>query len=226
LSGIGQLADIPGSFGGQSHGQQKHTARSPEMSKVIANMSMSLDGYIADPADGIDEVFAWMGAGDVETPTAVEWATFKTSAASAKYMRDAMASVGALITGRHLFDVANGWGGTHPVGVPVVVVTHQPPTDWPHTETFTFVDNVEKAVQVARDLAGDKDVVVASAKIAQQCLNAGLLDAIHVDQVPVLLGEGIRWFEDLSTAPVKLGTPTVIEGDGVTHLAYPVLPKP
>jgi dihydrofolate reductase len=196
------------------------------MSKVIANMSMSLDGYIADPADGVDEVFAWMGAGDVETPTAVEWATFKTSAASAEYMRDAMASVGALITGRRLFDVANGWGGTHPVGVPVVVVTHQPPTDWPHTETFTFVDNVEKAVQVARDLAGDKDVVVASAKIAQQCLNAGLLDAIHVDQVPVLLGEGIRWFEDLSTAPVKLATPTVIEGDGVTHLAYPVLPKP
>jgi dihydrofolate reductase len=195
------------------------------MTKVIANMSMSLDGFIADPADGIDELFGWMGSGDVETQTAVEWATFKTSAASASYMRDSMASVGALVTGRHLFDITHGWGGTHPVGAPVVVVTHEPPADWPHTATFTFVDDVAKAVQAARELAGDKNVVVASAKIAQQCLNAGLLDAIHVDQVPVLLGEGVRWFENLSTAPVRLGTPTVIEGNGVTHLAYEVLPR-
>jgi dihydrofolate reductase len=189
------------------------------MSKVIANMSMSLDGYVADTADGIDQLFTWMGSGDVETPTAVEWATFRTSAASAEYMRDSMASIGALITGRHLFDITQGWGGTHPVGVPVVVVTHEPPADWPH-ENFTFVDSVEKAVQVARELAGEKNVVVASAKIAQQCLAAGLLDTIAVDQVPVLLGEGVRWFENVS--PVRLNTPTVVEGDGVTHLTYEV----
>jgi dihydrofolate reductase len=194
------------------------------MTKVIANMSMSLDGYIADTADGIDQLFGWMGSGDVETPTAVEWATFKTSAASAEYMRDSMASIGALITGRHLFDITQGWGGTHPVGVPVVVITHEPPADWPH-ENFTFVDSVEKAVQVARDLAGDKNVVIASAKIAQQCLEAGLLDTVAVDQVPVLLGAGIRWFENLSTAPVRLSTPTVVEGDGVTHLSYEVTRK-
>jgi dihydrofolate reductase len=191
------------------------------MSKIIANMSMSLDGFIADPADGIDQLFGWMGSGDVETPTAVEWATFKTSAASAEYMRDAMAGIGALIAGRHLFDITHGWGGTHPLGVPVVVVTHEPPADWPH-DNFTFVSSVEKAVQVARDLAGDKDVVVASTKIAQQCLNAGLLDVVAVDQVPVLLGEGVRWFDDLATAPVRLSTPTVVEGDGVTHLTYTV----
>lgn len=194
------------------------------MSKVIANMSMSLDGYIADPADGIDQLFGWMGSGDVETPTAVEWATFRTSAESAEYMRSSMAGVGALITGRHLFDITHGWGGTHPLGVPVVVVTHQPPADWPH-ENFTFVDSVEKAVQVAGDIAGDRNVVVASAKIAQQSLALGLLDAIHVDQVPVLLGEGVRWFENLATAPVHLSTPTVVQGDGVTHLAYDVLPR-
>lgn len=191
------------------------------MTKVIANMSMSLDGYIADTADGIDQLFGWMGSGDVETPTAVEWATFKTSAASAEYMRESMASIGALIAGRHLFDITQGWGGTHPVGAPVVVVTHAAPQDWPH-DNFTFVDSVEKAVEVARELAGDKDVVVASAKIAQQCLNAGLLDVIAVDQVPVLLGEGVRWFDNLSTAPVRLSTPVVVEGDGVTHLRYDV----
>ncbi|MDQ0380352.1 dihydrofolate reductase family protein [Amycolatopsis thermophila] len=192
------------------------------MSKVIANMSMSLDGFIADPGDGIDQLFGWMGNGEVEVPTAVEWATFRMSPASAEYMRSAMAGVGALIAGRHLFDITQGWGGRHPLGVPVVVVTHEPPADWPHTETFTFVSGVEEAVRVASDLAGDKDVVVASAKIAQQVLDAGLLDAINVDQVPVLLGEGVRWFENLGKAPVHLSDPTVIEGNGVTHLAYEV----
>jgi dihydrofolate reductase len=195
------------------------------MSKVIANMSMSLDGYIADTADGIDLLFGWMGNGEVEVPTAVEWATFRLSPASARYMREAVAGAGALITGRHLFDITQGWGGTHPIGSPVVVVTHEPPADWPHNETFTFVDSVEKAVQVARDLAGEKNVVVASAKIAQQCLDAGLLDGINVDLVPVLLGEGVRWFENLAKAPVQLGNPTVIEGNGVTHLAYEVTRK-
>jgi dihydrofolate reductase len=195
------------------------------MTKVIANMSMSLDGYIADTADGIDQLFGWMGNGEVEVPTAVEWATFRMSPASAEYMRAAVAGAGALITGRHLFDITQGWGGTHPIGAPVVVVTHEPPADWPHTETFTFVDDVEKAVRVARGLAGDKNVVVASAKIAQQCLDAGLLDGINVDLVPVLLGEGVRWFENLAKSPVQLGDPTVIEGNRVTHLAYEVVRK-
>jgi dihydrofolate reductase len=190
------------------------------MSKVIANMSMSLDGFIADPADGIDRLFGWMGNGEVEVPTAVEWATFRMSPASAAYMRESMAGVGALVAGRHLYDITQGWGGTHPLGVPVVVVTHEPPADGP--ESFAFAGSVETAVGLARETAGDKNVVVASAKIAQQCLDAGLLDAIHVDLVPVLLGTGVRWFENLTTAPVSLGDPVVIEGNGVTHLAYEV----
>ncbi|KAA2255453.1 deaminase [Solihabitans fulvus] len=192
------------------------------MGKVIANMSMSLDGFIADPADGIDHLFGWMGNGDVEVPTAVDWATFRMSPASAEYMRAALSSVGALIAGRHLFDITHGWGGTHPVGVPIFVVTHKEPADWPHTDTFTFVDGVEKAVALAKEAAGEKNVVVASAKIAQQCLEAGLLDAIHVDLVPVVLGDGVRWFENLR-GTTRLGNPTVVEGNGVTHLAYPVV---
>lgn len=192
------------------------------MSKVVANMSMSLDGFIADEADGIDQLFGWMGNGDVEVPTAVDWATFRMSPASAAYMREAMAGVGALVAGRHLFDITQGWGGTHPLGVPIVVVTHEPPADWPHTETFTFAGSVEAAISIAREAAGDKDVVVASSKITQQCLDAGLLDTINVDLVPVLLGTGVRWFENLAKAPVPLGDPVVIEGNGVTHLAYAV----
>jgi dihydrofolate reductase len=192
------------------------------MSKVIANMSMSLDGFIADPADGIDQLFGWMGSGDVEVPTAVDWATFKVAPASAEYMRESMSGIGALITGRHLFDITQGWGGTHPLGVPIVVVTHEPPADWPHPEVFTFVNSVAEAVDVAKQRAGDRNVVVASAKIAQQCLDAGLLDQIAVDLVPVLLGAGVRWFDNLGKSPVRLSDPAIVQGRGVTHLAYTV----
>jgi dihydrofolate reductase len=79
------------------------------MADVIANMSMSLDGFVADPEDRIDHLFEWFGNGDVEVPTAVDWATFKTSEASAKMLRAAMENVGALITGRRLFNLTQGW---------------------------------------------------------------------------------------------------------------------
>ena len=193
------------------------------MADVIANMSMSLDGFVADPADGVDHVFRWFGNGEVATPTAVEWATFMTSEASAKVLRDALAGVGALIAGRRLFDLTKGWGGTHPMGVPVFVVTHEEPADWPHPDApFTFVtDGIESAVAQAKAAAGDKIVAVASPTIAQQCLNAGLLDGIQVDLVPVLLGSGIRFFDNLD-ATIELTGPGVVEGSGVTHLSYRV----
>ncbi|MCP2335030.1 dihydrofolate reductase family protein [Actinomadura rupiterrae] len=191
------------------------------MGKVIANMSMSLDGFIADTADGIDNLFGWMGNGEVEVPTAVEWATFRMSPASAAYMKNALENAGALIAGRHLYDITSGWGGKHPLGVPVFVVTHRLDAEAP-SDAFTFVGDVAEAVAKAKEAAGDRNVVVASAKIAQQCLDAGLLDAINVDLVPVLLGSGVRWFENLAKSPVKLGDPVVIEGNGVTHLAYEV----
>jgi dihydrofolate reductase len=66
------------------------------------------------------------------------------------------------------------------------------------------------------------DVAVGGADIAQQCLNAGLLDEVRVNLVPVLLGEGIRFFDNLADTPVPLGEPRMIEGDGVIHLYYPV----
>jgi dihydrofolate reductase len=71
--------------------------------------------------------------------------------------------------------------------------------------------------------AGDKDVAVSSANIMQQCLKAGLLDEIHIDLVPILLGEWIRLFEHLGNAPVELESTRVIEDLGVTHLGYRVV---
>jgi dihydrofolate reductase len=194
------------------------------MATVIADMSMSLDGFVADPFDGVEHLFGWYSTGDVTVPTADSRWTFHTTEASARHLRDALANVGALICGRRLFDVAKGWGGHHPMGVPVFVVTHNVPEGWPRDDApFTFVtEGIESAVAQAKVVAGDKRVAVASANIAQQCLNAGLLDGISVNLVPVLLGKGIRFFDNLSGTPVELEGPRVIEGTGVTHLYYRV----
>jgi dihydrofolate reductase len=197
------------------------------MATVVADMSMSLDGFIADPFDGVEHLFGWFNNGDVTVPTADPGLTFHTSTASAAYLRETLANVGALICGRRLFDVANGWGGRHPVGTPVFVVTHSIPEGWPRPDApFTFVtEGVERAVEQAKAVAGARAVAVASANIAQQCLNAGLLDAISVNLVPVLLGQGIRLFDHLRDTPLKLQDPQVIAGSGVTHLYYRVKPR-
>jgi dihydrofolate reductase len=93
------------------------------MSTVMAEMSTSLDGYVADLNDGVDPLHAWYGNGDVETPSGTPGFTFRTSSGSAQVLRDALTSIGALITGRRNFDIAGGWGGQHPLGVPVVVAS-------------------------------------------------------------------------------------------------------
>jgi dihydrofolate reductase len=192
------------------------------MATVVADMSMSLDGFVADPSHGIDQLFGWFFSGDVEVPTADPRWKFMTSEASAAHLREQLANVGALVTGRRNFDLAQGWGGNHPVGVPVFIVTHEPPAGWDEAP-FTFVtDGVESAVKQASEVAGDKMVAVATPSITQQCLNAGLLDGISVNVVPVLLGDGVRFFERLENAPVQLEDPRVIEGTHVTHLFYRV----
>jgi dihydrofolate reductase len=193
------------------------------MGKVLAEMSMSLDGYVADPGDGVNELHAWYGSGDVQAPAGDSGYMFRTSEGSAEVLRDALANSGALITGRRNFDIAAGWGGAHPLGVPVVVVSHSIPDGWPRDGApFTFVGSVEKAVSEAQDLAGEKTVVIASPSIAQQCLNAGLLDEIAVSLTPILLGKGIPYFANLERAPILLDGPRVIEGSGVTHLIFAV----
>lgn len=187
-------------------------------------MSMSLDGFIADPHDDVGPLFDWYTGGKLTTPSADPRWTFHTSEASARYLRAALASLGALVCGRRLFDHTGGWGGAHPAGVPVFVVTHSVPDGWPRADApFTFVtDGVASAVTQARTVAGNKVVSVASASIVQQCLDAGLLDEIAVDRVPVLLGAGIRFFDHLRYAPVLLEDPMVVEGTRVTHLSYRV----
>jgi dihydrofolate reductase len=196
------------------------------MTKVVAIMSMSLDGYVADASDGVAEVFDWYFSGDVEVPTAsgTSGMTFRVSEPSADHLRGLTAEVGAMLTGRRTFDRADGWGGRHPWDIPAFVVTHEVPDGWPRPgSTVEFVTNgIESAVARAKSAAGPRSVGVHGAQTIQQCLNAGLLDEIHIDLASVLLGAGVQLFDHLENTPLVLGNPTVVPGVGVTHLRYPV----
>ena len=196
------------------------------MAQVVALLSMSLDGFVADANDGVAEVFDWYFSGDVEVPTASgnSGMTFRVSAPSADHLRGLVAGVGAMLTGRRTFEVAEGWGGQHPWDIPAFVVTHEVPDGWPRPgSTVQFVtDGIESAVARAKSAAGAKSVAVHGAQTIQQCLNGGLLDEIQIDQAAVLLGAGVRLFDHLANTPVVLGDPTVVAGVGVTHLRYPV----
>jgi len=197
------------------------------MGKVISSASMSLDGFIANFDNTIGNLFDWFESGDVEVGTTVEGFVFHLTPQSAEYWRAWTANLGVLVVGREVFDVTDGWQGNHPLGTPVVVLTHEPPTDWsyPGSETFHFVtDGIEAAVALAQQIAGEKDVGVAAGTIARQCLEAGLLDEVAIDLVPVVMGKGRPYFGELSgdrQYPLEDPT-TIIRGERVTHLVFPV----
>jgi dihydrofolate reductase len=197
------------------------------MGQVIANASMSLDGFIAKDDNTIGRLFDWLQNGDVALPTVDDRITLHVSPASADYWRTWVDGLGALVCGRTLFDFTGGWGGMHTLGVPVVVVTHDVPTEWveAHPDApFHFVTSgVEAAVAKAQELAGDRTVAVTAGTIARQCLEAGLLDAVAVDLVPVVMGRGRPFFGEMETDDAPLGDPIeCIQGDRVTHLRFPV----
>jgi dihydrofolate reductase len=198
------------------------------MSKLVAIMSMSLDGFVADVNDGVGEVFDWyFTSGDVPFDTGgADPMTFKVSAPSAVHLRALWSELGAVLTGRRTFEVAQGWGGNHAWG-PAFVLTHQVPAGWPRPgSTVHFVtDGLESAVRQAKAAAAGKSVGVHGADTIQQLLNAGLLDELHIDVSAVLLGSGVRLLDHLAGTPAVLGNPTAIQGVGVTHLRYPVRKK-
>jgi dihydrofolate reductase len=203
------------------------------MGKVRTGHSMSLDGFIAGPNDGPEvplgeggeRLLAWYSAGDTEYVLPGTEMVFRVSPQSAELLRETRRTTGALVTGRRTFDLTGGWGGGHPLDVPVFVVTHSVPQEWVYEGSpFTFVtDGLQSAVEQARAAAGEKDVGVIGASLVQQCIRARLLEEIHVDLVPVLLGEGVRLFEYLGNTPITLESTRVIEGAGVTHLTFRVV---
>lgn len=200
------------------------------MGSVGAGFSMSLDGFIAGPNDDMSQVFSWMflGQTDLKMSTGEHDIDLKVSSESAEKFEEISHSLGALISGRRMFDVAGAWGGKHPLDVPVVVVTHNIPEEWEGKDPFTFVTDggeagIRKAVEQAKQIAGDKNVGVAGADITRQCLKLGLLDDIGIDLVPVLVGGGVRLFEHLGIEPIQLEITGVTPALGVTHLRYRVV---
>ncbi|HEX6710555.1 MAG TPA: dihydrofolate reductase family protein [Rubrobacter sp.] len=202
------------------------------MGKVATGLTMSLDGFIAGPNDGPEHplgeggmrLFDWYSSGDTEYAMTGTEMVVRVSRQSADMLREAHGKMGAFVTGRRTFDITNGWGGNPPLGVPSFVVTHSVPEEWVYEGSpYTFVtEGVESAVEQAKEAAGDKDVAVGAASIAQQCIRAGLLDEIHIDLVPVLLGDGVRLFDNLG-GQVELERTEIIEAPDVTHMTFRVI---
>ncbi len=199
------------------------------MGKVVVGLSMSVDGFIAGPndgpgnplGDGGGRLFDWWSAG---TERVGPDDRFRPPARSRPVVEE-MFECGAIITGRRTFDIANGWGGHHPVGAPFFLLTHDPPDQHvgPGTDGTVVTDGIESALEKARAVARDRDIAVGAADVAQQYLKAGLLDEIHVNLVPVLLGGGVRLFANLEDHQFDLECTRVVESDGVTHLRYRIV---
>ena len=191
---------------------------------ISTGASVSLDGYISGPGEsGFEHLFAYMAAGDVEVPTAQPQMTLRMTPENARFQRELLARTGAIVVGRHLYDMTGAWGGTHPMGCPVVVLTHNPPAEAPSSQFHYVTSGIEEAVATAARLADGREVGLNAGRVARQALAAGLLDEVWISLVPVFLGGGTPFFPDLAgDAPLLLDGPEVTPGTGVTHLHYRV----
>src|SRR5215216_1862062 len=179
----------------------RHDRRVNEMSKVLLDITMSLDGFIAGPNDGVynplgdggERLFEWMRSG----PEANRYNEYFQPPDSSRVVVDEWyEQTGAIVSGRRTYDIAGGWGGRHPLNVPFFVLTHTVPDTVPEGTMGTFVtDGIKSALNQARAAAGDKNISLCAANVAQQYLKAGLLDEIQINVVPVLIGGGVRLFD-------------------------------
>jgi dihydrofolate reductase len=211
------------------------------MAKLICDISMSLDGYIAGPNQTLEQP---LGEGGEQLH---EWAFGLTSfrkrhgmeggetSADDEVVKESLALQGAVVMGRRMFSGGEGrweddpnadgwWGDAPPFGVPVFVLTHhaREPVEKQGGTSFTFVtEGTEAALELAREAAGEKDVLVAGgANAVQQYLRAGLLDELQIHLVPLLLGSGVRLLDDVADGPVGLEITRVVDSPTVTHLKY------
>jgi dihydrofolate reductase len=196
------------------------------MSKVLCALSVSVDGYITgrDPGTGrglgdAPMLFDWYFSGD--TPSQV-FDGFKLSEASAPLFDAAAARVGVSLVGRNTYD-DSGWinGGTPHPEAPLVLLTHRPPAGERDRQTV-ITTGIEDAVAAARELAGDKDVALMGGGVLTAALAAGLVDELILHQVPILLGGGRPFFQELHQH-VELRLIEAVPAPGVTHLHYEVI---
>ena len=195
------------------------------MSKIILDISLSLDGYISGPNDEGGRLHEWVFGG--EPDPRLPPGHYPQAAVDAAILAELFAMTGAVVMGRRTFDLhEEPWGENPPFHVPCFVLTHREREKLIKDggTTFTFViEGIESLLAQAQVAAGEKQVyVLGGAELADQCLRAGLLDELRLHLVPVLLSDGIRLFSYLGNALIELETPEVISSPFVTHLRFRV----
>jgi dihydrofolate reductase len=194
------------------------------MSKVVSEISMSLDGFITGP-----NVRVGNGMGD-EGDRLHDWKFDAKTETDAAIVAEIYASTGAVVMGKRMFEVGfEPWGDPPPFGMPVFVVTHeaQAPLPMQGGTTYTFVTaGIEAALELARAAAGDKNVGIwGGANLIRQYLQAGLLDEMQLHLIPILLGGGVRLFEALDPEGIELRRASSIETPGATHFRFGVVKR-
>jgi dihydrofolate reductase len=194
------------------------------MSQVTLNITVSLDGFVTAPNDGPDRglgddgevLHYWVFGGPWRSGEAHD---FVSTGVDKEVLDEALRGGGASVVGRRMYDVTNGWGGSSPFG-PCIVVTHRVAEQPESASGFEFVDGVEAAIERAREIAGDKDVVIhGGASIAQQALRAGLVDELHLHVAPVILGAGRTLFGQLGRR-LHLERTRIRESPFATHIDF------
>ncbi|SDU29944.1 dihydrofolate reductase family protein [Jiangella alkaliphila] len=190
------------------------------MNTLTLDISISLDGYIAAAGRTPEEP---LGRGGERLH---DWIRTESGG---DLLTEAVAGLGAVITGRRTYDDSlPGWGADGPSGParrPVVVLTHEVPAESPETGVYSFVTSgIEDALAQARDAAGDGAVcVMGGADIARQYIAAGLVDEISLHVVPVLFGDGTPLFDRTGDGHVELEPVSAVHTEAATHVLYRVL---
>jgi dihydrofolate reductase len=190
------------------------------MSSSVLLMSVSVDGFVAGPndqpgnpgGDGFMRLHKWYERPDGE---------FGRPEGPAGDIWDELNATGAVLVGRRTAEQVDYYGGDHH-GAPIFVLSRQPaPPAAQQYESVTFVTDIETAMAQAKEAAGDKDVLVHGAYTARKALEAGVLDELQLDQVPVLFGRGLRLF-DVLPKQIELDVVRVIDTPAATHIRYRV----
>ena len=199
------------------------------MSQVVLDITMSLDGFVTAPDDGPgrglgddgERLHYWVFGGPWTYGEAQQERPGATGVD--REVLDELMEAGAAVVGRRMYDVTNGWGGKSPFGVPCIVVTHRI-DDQPNPESgFEFVDGIEVAVDRAREIAGGRKVGIGGgASVAQQALQADLVDELQIHIAPIILGAGLPLFGELGTR-LQLERTRVLESPFATHIKFRVL---
>lgn len=193
------------------------------MQRVTCEISMSLDGFITDPEASVGTPLEGHDPGRLH-----DWRFDAKTEADVAIVEEIYASTGAIVIGKRMFDVGfEPWGDPPPFGMPVFVVTHEErePLPMKGGTTYVFVtDGIESALEQASAAGGDKNVGIwGGANVIRQYLSAGLLDELQIHLAPVLLGGGVRLFEDLDPEGIELRRQSSIETPGSTHLRFDVV---